>query len=168
MLELKRLSDVSWDRFVYIFGAGEPGRLLRHALESERGIRTLAFIDSYRRGTVDGLPIINVNEFLRRDRKDGHVLLCSPSFHDMADLLAQDGFEHVINAWPFIQAERERQPEVAIATACEELRRQGIEPWRIADLLVERAARLIARENPEHGEAAVRRFRDLLDRSTAR
>lgn len=75
---LSRLEDIPPHDRLFIHGAGAAGRRLRERLE---GTPVHAFIDSFERGTFDGLPKLTPADHMA-DRRPGDLILIASTFED--------------------------------------------------------------------------------------
>lgn len=85
-----RLQSLKKQR-VYLFGAGDCGLYARHMLEERFKVAVSGFIDSFRHGTLDGLPIILAKEFLAENASDRTVLITSQYWREIEETLRSHG-----------------------------------------------------------------------------
>ncbi|MGQ9369471.1 methyltransferase domain-containing protein [Azospirillum sp. ST 5-10] len=99
---LMSLADLPADQPVYIYGAGQSGRTLLHALRRERSATVAGFADSVRRGETDGLPILNGDDLDARVDRSTPILLASYRYGEIAMALAARGYRNLYAAYPLI------------------------------------------------------------------
>lgn len=80
-------------RRVYLFGAGDCGVHARHMLENRFGLSVSGFIDSFRGGTLDGLPIIQAARFFAEHAQDSAVLITSQYWREIGEGLRSHGHD---------------------------------------------------------------------------
>lgn len=78
---------------VAIYGTGSRGRDFAKLLGQTRtNVEVVCFIDSFQSGELDGLPVLQVEDFLARFKTD-LVLLASYQWKEMAKQLTSHGFD---------------------------------------------------------------------------
>lgn len=91
------LDQIPRDAAIHIYGAGGSGRLVRDAL-ARAGRAVAGFIDSFRDGTADGLPVRRLETYLA-GRGAADVILIAAEQHDaIAETLRGHGIGHAFNA----------------------------------------------------------------------
>ncbi|CAO3441341.1 hypothetical protein [Azospirillum endophyticum] len=80
-----------------IYGAGVAGRTLRHLLERE-GIMVQAFIDSFRNGKEDDLPVFRVDEIDKYEIEK--VVICSIYVNEIIAACRLRGLENIVDGYP--------------------------------------------------------------------
>ena len=70
-------------RRVYLFGSGDCGVQTHHMIERFFGISVSGFIDSFRKGTLNGLPIFTAKEFFSETPPDSAVLITSQYWREI-------------------------------------------------------------------------------------
>lgn len=81
------------DRFrpIHIYGAGEAGRSAARTLIAQGYGNIAGFIDSWRGGVLDGLPIRPLDDYLERRESDDQVLVCSQHHREITRTLLARG-----------------------------------------------------------------------------
>ncbi len=80
-------------RRIYLFGAGDCGVHARHMLEKRFGVTVCGFIDSFRSGTLDGLPIVRADTFHAEHAQNSAVLITSQYWREIRDGLRARGHD---------------------------------------------------------------------------
>jgi Predicted O-linked N-acetylglucosamine transferase, SPINDLY family len=102
MKHVGRVSEIPTDRPVYLFGAGKGGQIVRTVLEEHGGFRIAGFIDSFRTGTLDGLPVLTPAAAVAEGKTNGVVLITSQFWPEISRQLRDAGWSHIINVFPII------------------------------------------------------------------
>jgi len=104
MNSVEHLDDIPLDLPLYIYGAGEGGRFLLDQLRSAGRHEVLGFVDSFKTGDIDGMPILPVDALLEsRGGRAWRIAIATGAYAAVARNLAERGVEDVVNAYPFIQ-----------------------------------------------------------------
>ncbi|MDQ2104238.1 sulfotransferase domain-containing protein [Azospirillum isscasi] len=102
--------DIPADQPIYIYGAGTAGRTIFARIGAHRKDAVKGFVDSYARGEIDGLPILD--PVADRDRlKDAAILIASQAWAEIRHKLLGLGFTNVHNAYPLYAAVANRIPQ---------------------------------------------------------
>ncbi|SMH41611.1 hypothetical protein [Azospirillum agricola] len=101
MLTLRHTSDLPKNTPLFIFGSGAAGQHVRKALGKVPGLTVLGFIDSYKSGTLDGLPVHRFDEFIDSRPAQSVVVIASMYVNEMAEQLAGKGMVNVYNGYPY-------------------------------------------------------------------
>ncbi len=96
-------ADLPSDRPLYIFGAGEGGRIALAAIRERPELRPAAFIDNARAGTLEDLPILTLAAFLAERPGDAAVVLASQYWAEIAAQLDSVGVKAAWNLYPLIR-----------------------------------------------------------------
>lgn len=75
-MNLKSCDQINTKR-IYLYGAGSLGRLAKRALEDAGLQNVVAFIDSFKSGELDGLPIIRFSDYAAGHDKNNLVIIAS-------------------------------------------------------------------------------------------
>lgn len=117
------IADLPTGKPLYLYGAGQGGTVVLEALRGTPGHDVRAFIDTYKSGEQDGLPIVTLERFLR-DRPEGaEVAIVSQYYLEIGGQLRQAGFGGYINAHPLVmgllnrRAARRRLIRIGIGVA---------------------------------------------------
>jgi len=121
---VRSLADLPRGVPIYLYGAGDGGRKIRRACRRDADIRVTGFLDTFRSGELDGLPIHKASEFFAaRPTSDGAIVVASAFGEDIKRHLVGLGVKTVYDAYPMIQriaeesALRRRRRRAAIMTA---------------------------------------------------
>lgn len=87
---------------LYLFGAGEGGRIVKAALDKDAGLRLAGFIDSAKTGEIDGVAIQSPAQFFAERPSDAVVVVASQYWASISGLLYDNGVDNVVNIYPFI------------------------------------------------------------------
>lgn len=124
------LQDVPRQGSVFIFGAGSGGVMLKRKLERYYGFCVDGFIDSFKTGVIDGVPVYETGKFFDSAPKDTHIVITSQSYREIADRCVRAGFAQVYNAFPYVvKYVNESEAEAALpvdAALAERLRAAGV------------------------------------------
>jgi hypothetical protein len=94
---------------LYIFGAGEGGRILKSIMDRQPGLSVTGFIDSGRGGELDGVPVIQRDAFFAAAAPGTPVVIAGQAGDQIAVLLRQAGFYRVFDAYPLVLEELEQR-----------------------------------------------------------
>lgn len=103
---IRVLDDVAHlpsDAPLFVFGAGQGGRLVIQALRRRPQMRVAAVIDTYKTGEVEGIPIITPAEFFARAAPDTPVVIASMYMDEIKLQLATHGVRNLYNLYPFVR-----------------------------------------------------------------
>lgn len=89
---------------IYIFGAGQGGRIVRRELAKVPGAKVTGFIDNRARGVLGDRPIIGLDEFLVRRTDRSQIVIASMYAAEIANQLRSHGIESFSDAFPLIAA----------------------------------------------------------------
>jgi len=120
---VRSLADLPRGVPIYIYGSGDGGRKLRRACRRDTEIRVMGFLDSFRSGELDGLPIHKASEFFAADPTSDNTIVVASAFgEDIKKHLVGLGVNVVYDAYPMIlritaeTALRRRRRRAAILT----------------------------------------------------
>jgi len=99
---LRHARDIDPTRPIFVYGAGDTGRELRSRLSPEVTVR--AIIDSNRRGTCDGLPLITLDDYKTNARSDDLILIASMFEDEIEAKLLESGINHYARAFSAARA----------------------------------------------------------------
>ncbi|WP_188092421.1 hypothetical protein [Azospirillum sp. B21] len=88
---------------LFVFGAGQGGRLVVQAIQRRPQMRIEAVIDTYKRGEVDGIPVITPAEFFKRAEPDTPVVIASMYMDEIKLQLVAHGIRNLYNLYPFVR-----------------------------------------------------------------
>ncbi len=96
-MDMQKILKVDRNRPIYIFGASSAGRLAKEALVQKNFSNVAGFIDSYRNGQLDGLPIIKFDDFLEEYDSEFFIIIASSFYVELEIKLSANGiFEYLI------------------------------------------------------------------------
>lgn len=121
MRHLGKLSGLSTEGGVHIFGAAAGGKLLRGLLESS-GIAVAGFIDDFVTGDMDCIPVRTVDAFFAQAAGTEIILISSGAWAAIGAMLEAHGATLVFNAWPLVHWPLMRKQPALSAGAAERLR----------------------------------------------
>jgi len=78
------LATLDLARPLFLYGTGRLGQAVHRRLAALGAADVRGFIDSFRCGTLEGLPVLSLAEFTERQPPDAFVLVCS-QFHDVME-----------------------------------------------------------------------------------
>lgn len=99
-----RLDELPDDRQVWIYGAGEGGRIMLDRLLRTPGVRVAGFMDRTQRGSVGGRPTLSAAEVLSKN-DDVSVVVASQYWREILVDLDALGARNVYCAYPFDQGD---------------------------------------------------------------
>lgn len=79
-MDIKNLSRIDKNRSIYIFGAGSYGKSVKDALACKKFSNIVGFIDSYKSGNLDGLPVIKFDSYIE-EHTDENLIVIASSFY---------------------------------------------------------------------------------------
>ncbi|WP_044553713.1 hypothetical protein [Azospirillum lipoferum] len=88
---------------LFVFGAGQGGHLVVRAIRRRPQMRIEAVIDTYKRGEVNGIPVITPAEFFERAKPDTPVVIASMYMDEIKLQLAAHGVRNLYNLYPFVR-----------------------------------------------------------------
>jgi hypothetical protein len=93
--------DLPPDRAVWLYGAGQGGKQARRKLEMH-GLRVAGFVDKFKTGTVDGIPIVDL-QAARTIVGPGTTLIIASMFWEeiRAEIEAAGVATHLYSFYPF-------------------------------------------------------------------
>lgn len=94
------LSDLSTERTVVIYGAGESGKLIKHCLEHLSGYKIKCFLDTFKKGLFLDLDIIHPDDFIG-NKDDVQIVITSPDTKNIIALLKENNFKYIYDAHLF-------------------------------------------------------------------
>lgn len=97
---ISRPEDAPQGAALFIYGAGNGGRAVRAALEQVPGAQVAGFIDSARSGELDGLPIRQIDDFLRDRPANAEIVIASQYAYDISRALRDRGVFRYWDASP--------------------------------------------------------------------
>lgn len=83
-------------RPIHVYGAGEAGRAALRALVAEGYGNVAGFIDTWRGGVLDGLPVRSLDDYLDMRENDDQVLVCSQHHREIARTLLARGVRNFV------------------------------------------------------------------------
>ena len=96
-------SDLCRDARVYVYGSGAGGQaLVRYLIGS--GLGVAGYIDSFREGSVDGLPMHRLDQYLALRRPDDAVLIGSSFVDEIERRLVASGITDALDGSPLATA----------------------------------------------------------------
>jgi FlaA1/EpsC-like NDP-sugar epimerase len=107
MIVVKTAAELPSAGKVYVFGAGEGGRIVSAALRRTPDVVVVGFIDNEKSGEMSGTPIVPFERFLAEKSDAAQVVIASMFVYDMAAQLRRSGVKQFYNAYPLIAAEQE-------------------------------------------------------------
>ena len=118
VIDVRTIADLPNGPSMYIFGAGNSGRLARELVHKAQKGAVLGYIDTYKTGWLDGLEIIDPATFLTRFRPGQVDVLVAADAHEamVATLLAA-GVRPVHDAFELVARERQRMTVPATSWA---------------------------------------------------
>lgn len=102
MKTIASFSEIPEGALLYIFGAGRGGIVLRRALAGRRGKSLVAYIDNYKSGTIEGMPVISLDEFASRKETSAVVLVASQYYREIDQQLKREGVGNALNVHPLV------------------------------------------------------------------
>ena len=99
---LKSRREVPRGRPVYIFGTGRGGLLLLTDFKRDAGIRIAGFIDNFKTGAIDGLPVLSPAAFFDQETDEAYVVIGSSYYQEIRSQLAAAGFRGYVNGYPYV------------------------------------------------------------------
>jgi len=134
---VRERADLPVSDEIYVFGAGRGGRIVAGEIRKIPGARIVAFIDNQKRGEVDGVPVIGLDEFAVKRTERSRLVIASMYVLEIVTQLRHNGVRDFDNAYPLIEgivAGRARRARllrgVAIAAAIILIAAIGL--WTIA------------------------------------
>lgn len=100
---LRSPAELPAGRDYHVFGAARGGELLL-AAGRRAGRPPAGFIDPYRTGDLDGIPIRHPDQFAREWPTDTPVVLSNRYLQENSERLWRDGFDTLFNAHPLVIA----------------------------------------------------------------
>lgn len=104
MKNLRNLDQVPRGAPVYVYGAGKAGATLLRALRRQPGVVAAGFIDSFKSGSAEGLPVIALTDFAQNRPADAQVIIASMYVNEIAEQLDQQGVHDFYNGYPLAMA----------------------------------------------------------------
>lgn len=98
------ISDIPAGRPVFLYGAGQGGAVTLAALRKVPGCDVRGFIDTYKAGEQDGLPVVTLERFLQDRPADALVVIVSQYFLEIGAQLRRAGVRDHVNAHPLVMA----------------------------------------------------------------
>jgi FkbM family methyltransferase len=96
-----RLADLAKEKDVFFCGAGEGGRnLLKTVRDCYPEFKIKGFLDVFRAGVIDGLPIIPIGEYTHCP-EENIIVIASQSWEEMAAILREKGIFKLYFMPPF-------------------------------------------------------------------
>ena len=93
--------DLPNGRRILLYGAGAAGGAFDIYL-GLLGVRTAAFLDTHRAGTLAGKPVFRFDDYMAAHRQPDDVIVITSSFHrEIAGILKERGVEAAVNAAAF-------------------------------------------------------------------
>jgi len=99
---VKRRADLPRSGEIFIFGAGNGGRIVWNELRGVRGANVAGFVDNAKTGMLCGLPILSIDEFTAMRTERSRVVIATMFGNEVAAQLRELGVEAVDNAYPLI------------------------------------------------------------------
>lgn len=100
MKNLRNLDQVPRSVPIYLYGAGKAGLTMRKALSKKSGVNLAGFVDSFKSGTADGLPVIPLSEFVSSRPAGAEVIITSMYVNEIAEQLDKHGIRDFYNGYP--------------------------------------------------------------------
>lgn len=95
------LQDLSPERTLWLYGAGEGGKIMKKKLDLV-GLNATGFIDKHKAGTLDGLPIIDLDTAGRVLDESCTLLIASQFWQEIREDLALKGIRaNLYSAFPY-------------------------------------------------------------------
>lgn len=88
---------------LFVFGAGQGGLLVVQAIQRRPQMIIEAVIDTYKRGEVNGIPIITPTEFFECAKPDTPVVIASMYMDEIKLQLVTHGVRNLYNLNPFVR-----------------------------------------------------------------
>lgn len=93
--------DLPLDRPVWLYGAGQGGRQAKRKLELV-GLQVSGFIDKFKTGTVDGLPVVDLETARRELRADSTLIIASMFWEEIRNDIEVAGVSaRLYSLYPF-------------------------------------------------------------------
>ncbi|MDQ2104245.1 radical SAM protein [Azospirillum isscasi] len=128
MEQLETFSSLPKDQEIFIFGASQGGSLLGREIVAA-GYRLCAFIDSFKIGELDGLPILHPDAIADRIDRAASILIASMRGDEIAPILLSKGFTRIFNAYPLVLNCLDRAKQLAVERAVAVIGKQNLDTW---------------------------------------
>ncbi|MFS2013647.1 nucleoside-diphosphate sugar epimerase/dehydratase [Azospirillum sp. CT11-132] len=107
---IEQPADFRASNETFIFGAGEGGLIVYKALSRVSNVKVVGFIDNNKRGELRGLPIVGLDDVLKRGA-NARIVIASTYAFEIAAQLQQSGITDFDNALPLINAKNGHKTE---------------------------------------------------------
>jgi|GEM_PF-1768350 len=100
--EIERIDSepkISGTQRIYVYGTGQYGRKTREALRAVLGREIDGFIDSFKSGQLDGVPVYKRDDVLPVDTENTAIILASGKWQEIAADLRKDGHTDFLVNW---------------------------------------------------------------------
>jgi len=93
------VSAVAADTEIFVYGASDHGQAVRTHIKSQLDRDVDSFVDGYKRGRLDGLPIMSRAQLAKKYNGDALIVVASSGWPAIVSGLEQDGLDRYLVSW---------------------------------------------------------------------